>query len=131
MSISDPIADMFTRIRNAQAARKVSVDMPASKLKGAIAQVLKDEGFIKDYEIGTEAGKVRLHIELKYFRGRPVIEMIERISKPSRRVYRGKDELPRVLGGLGVVILSTSAGVMTDRAARAAGQGGEIMAYVA
>lgn len=131
MSMSDPIADMLTRVRNAQARNKVSVSMPASKLKASIANVLKEEGFIKDFAVSGEGAKALLNIELKYFQGAPVIETLKRVSRPGLRIYKGKDELPKVMGGLGVAIVSTSQGVMTDRAARAAGQGGEILAYVA
>ncbi len=131
MSMADPIADMLTRIRNAQAAKMISVSMPASKVKKAIAQVLKDEGYVADYSVAEDSGKPSLSLDLKYFQGRPVIELIERVSRPSRRVYRGSKELPQVQGGLGIAIISTSAGLMTDRAARAAGQGGEVLAFVA
>ena len=131
MSMSDPIADMLTRIRNGQAAKKVAVSMPSSKLKQAIAQVLKAEGYISDYSVVTEEGKPTLVVNLKYFEGNPVIAKIQRVSRPGLRVYKGKDELPTVQGGLGIAIVSTSAGVMTERAARAAGQGGEVIAYVA
>jgi len=131
MSMADPIADMLTRIRNAQTAKKVSVGMPSSKVKKAIAQVLKDEGFVADFSVAEDGGKPILSLDLKYFQGRPVIEIIERVSRPSRRVYKGSKELPRVQGGLGIAIISTSAGLMTDRAARAAGQGGEVLAFVA
>jgi len=122
---------MLTRIRNAQAARKATVAMPSSKIKESIGKVLQEEGYIGGLSVAEEQAKRILTIELKYFRGSPVIEMIKRVSKPSRRVYKSKNELPQVLGGLGVAIVSTSAGVMTDRAARAAGHGGEIIAYVA
>ena len=131
MSMSDPIADFLTRIRNGQAARKTQVTMPASKLKRAVAGVLKDEGFISDYNVADDPGKASLTIELKYFQGRPVIEKIQRVSRPGLRVFRGKDELPTVMGGLGVAIVSTSHGVMTDRQARAQGYGGEVMCIVA
>ena len=131
MSMSDPIADMLTRIRNGQAAGKVSVSMPASKLKAAVAAVLKEEGYIKDFASAGEAAEAKLEIELKYFQGVPVIETLKRVSRPGLRIYKSKDELPKVMGGLGVAIVSTSKGVMTDRAARAAGHGGEILAYVA
>ena len=130
MSMSDPIADMFTRIRNAQGARKKSVSMPSSKTKCAIAQVLKDEGYITDYKVDGDAKPV-LAIELKYYQDRPVIDLIQRYSRPGLRQYRGKDELPKVKGGLGIAIVSTSKGLMTDRAARAAGHGGEVICYVA
>lgn len=131
MSMSDPIADMLTRIRNAQMAEKVSVAMPSSQLKVAIAKVLKDEGYIDDFRIGGEAAKPQLEIALKYYAGRPVIEKIERISKPGLRIYRGKEDLPRIMNGLGVAIVSTSRGVMTDRKARASGIGGEVLCVVA
>lgn len=131
MSMSDPIADMFTRIRNAQEAGKAIVSMPASKLKAAIAKVLKDEGYIKDFQHKTTDGKPNLVIELKYFQGAPVIELIKRVSRPGLRIYRGHQSIPRVREGLGIAIVSTSKGLMTDRAARAAGQGGEVIAYVA
>ncbi|OGA16743.1 MAG: 30S ribosomal protein S8 [Betaproteobacteria bacterium RIFCSPLOWO2_02_FULL_66_14] len=131
MSMSDPIADMLTRIRNAQVTGQVEVQMPASSIKAAIAQVLKDEGYIDDFGV-REAGVHReLRIGLKYYAGRPVIERLERISKPGLRVYRGRDDLPRVMNGLGVAILSTSRGVMTDRKARATGLGGEVLCIVA
>ena len=130
MSMQDPIADMFTRIRNGQAGNKVKVSMPDSKLKVAFARVLKEEGYIKDYAVQDVAGKSDLTIVLKYYNGKPVISSIKRASRPSRRIYKGKEELPKVLDGLGIAIVSTSKGVMTDRAARAAGQGGEILAYV-
>ena len=131
MSMSDPIADMLTRIRNAQMAEKVSVAMPSSSLKVAIAKVLKDEGYIDDFRIAGEAVKPQLEIALKYYAGRPVIEKIERISKPGLRIYKGKEDLPRVMNGLGVAIVSTSKGVMTDRKARASGIGGEVLCVVA
>ena len=128
--MTDPIADMLTRIRNALAAEKASVMMPASKLKSAVANVLKDEGYIKDYAVSDRDGKPVLTIELKYYQGRPVIESVERVSRPGLRIFKGKDELPKVMGGLGIAIVSTSAGVMTDRAARKAGHGGEVLCYV-
>jgi len=131
MSMSDPIADMLTRIRNAQMVEKSVVSMPASKLKTAIAQVLKDEGYIDGFKIKTEDGKSELEIALKYYAGRPVIERIERVSKPGLRVYRGRDALPQVMNGLGVAIVTTPRGVMTDRKARAQGVGGEVLCYVA
>ena len=131
MSMSDPIADMLTRIRNAQMAEKVSVAMPSSSLKVAIAKVLKDEGYIDDFRVAGEAVKPQLEIALKYYAGRPVIEKIERISKPGLRIYKGKEDLPRIMNGLGVAIVSTSKGVMTDRKARASGIGGEILCVVA
>ena len=131
MSMSDPIADMLTRIRNAQSTNKASVTMPASKLKGAIAGVLKDEGYIDDFAVRDNEGKPLLDISLKYYAGRPVIEKIERVSRPGLRVYRGNDNIPQVMNGLGVAIVSTSKGVMTDRKARAAGIGGEVLCVVA
>ena len=131
MSMSDPIADMLTRIRNAQATNKVVVSMPNSKVKVGIAGVLKDEGYITDFRVDENNGKPNLEVTLKYFEGRGVIESIKRASRPGLRIYRGKDELPRVLDGLGIVIVSTSRGFMTDAAARAAGHGGELICYVA
>ena len=131
MSMSDPIADMLTRIRNGQSANKKSVTMPASKLKQSIAKVLKDEGYILGFSTGEVDGHPSLKVDLKYFDGKPVIEEIQRVSKPGLRVYKSKDELPKVLGGLGVAIVSTSSGVMTDRAARKAGMGGEVLCVVA
>lgn len=130
MSMTDPIADMLTRIRNAHGAEKAKVAMPASTKKQALAQVLKDEGYIADFTVQAIDGKPVLEIDLKYYAGRPVIERIERVSMPGLRVYRGKDDLPKVSGGLGVAILSTSKGVMTDRAARQAGVGGEVLCIV-
>ena len=131
MSMTDPIADMFTRIRNAQATAKATVSMPASKVKVAIVKVLKDEGYIADFRTETDGGKPTLTIGLKYYDGRPVIDRIERVSRPGLRIYRGKDELPKVLGGMGTVIVSTPKGVMTDKQARAIGQGGEVLCIVA
>jgi len=131
MSMSDPIADMLTRIRNAQMVEKVTVAMPASKVKQAIAQVLKDEGYIDDFLVNSEGGKATLEITLKYYAGRPVIERIERVSRPGLRVYRGSKSIPQVMNGLGVAIVTTPRGVMTDRKARAAGVGGEVLCYVA
>jgi small subunit ribosomal protein S8 len=131
MSMTDPIADMLTRIRNAQNAAKTQVIMPSSKLKIAIAEVLKSEGYITDFTVTELDGKPELSIILKYFESKPVIEKIQRISRPGLRVFKGSDELPKVLGGLGVAIISTSRGVMTDRAARAAGHGGEVLCTVA
>ncbi|WP_341502830.1 30S ribosomal protein S8 [Gallaecimonas sp. GXIMD4217] len=130
MSMQDPIADMLTRIRNGQEARKVAVVMPSSKLKVAIAKTLKEEGFIADYNVSGDV-KPELEVTLKYFEGKPVVESIQRVSRPGLRIYKKKDELPKVMGGLGVAIVSTSKGVMTDRAARKAGMGGEIICYVA
>ena len=132
MCMTDPIADMLTRIRNAQTAAKTQVTMPASKLKAAVAQVLRDEGYITDFTVApTAPGKAELTVILKYFEGRPVIERIDRISKPGRRVFRGKGNLPRVINGLGVAIVSTPKGLISDRAARAAGHGGEVLCVVA
>lgn len=131
MSMSDPIADMFTRIRNAQGVEKISVSMPSSKLKVAIAQVLKDEGYIEGYAVKAEGVKSELEVQLKYYAGRPVIERLERVSRPGLRIYKGRHVLPQVLNGLGVAIVTTSRGVMTDRRARATGVGGEVIAYVA
>jgi small subunit ribosomal protein S8 len=131
MSMSDPIADMLTRIRNAQVVQKTAVNMPSSKVKVAIANVLKDEGYIEDFAVSTEGGKSELNIGLKYYVGRPVIERIERVSRPGLRIYKGKDEIPQVMNGLGVAIISTPKGVMTDRKARATGVGGEVICYVA
>ena len=130
MSMSDPISDMLTRIRNGQKARKVAVSMPASKQKEAIAKVLADEGYITGYSSEGEGAEKQLSVELKYFEGVPVIERIERASRPGLRIYRGKDDLPKVLGGLGVAIVSTSAGVMSDRQARQKGIGGEVICIV-
>lgn len=130
MSMTDPIADMLTRIRNGQKARKVSVSMPASTAKIAVARVLKNEGYITDFSEDGEGAQKTLSVELKYFEGSPVIESIQRASKPGLRIYRGKDELPKVLGGLGVAIVSTSAGVMSDRQAREKGIGGEVLCIV-
>ena len=131
MSMSDPIADMLTRIRNAQLTNKVMVSMPNSKVKVGIASVLKEEGYITDVRVDENNGKPNLEVTLKYFEGRGVIDSLKRASRPSLRVYRHKDELPRVLDGLGIAIISTSRGFMTDVAARAAGHGGEIICYVA
>lgn len=129
MSMSDPVADMLTRIRNGLQAKKVSVSMPASKAKAAIAEVLKDEGYIVSYTVSSDT-KPEMNVELKYFQGTAVIEQIKRVSKPGLRIYRANDDLPNVNNGLGVAIVSTSAGMMTDRAARAAGRGGEIICTV-
>jgi small subunit ribosomal protein S8 len=130
MSMSDPIADMLTRIRNAQAMEKVVVHMPSSKVKLSIAQVLKDEGYIEGFSVKGDS-KPELEIQLKYYAGRPVIEKIERVSKPGLRIYKGAQDLPKVKNGLGVAIVSTSQGVMTDRKARAQGVGGEVLCVVA
>ena len=131
MSMTDPIADMLTRIRNAQQAQKAAVVMPSSKLKVAIATVLKDEGYIDEFAVRENDGKPQLDIALKYYAGRAVIERIDRVSRPGLRVYKGKDDLPQVLNGLGVAIISTPKGVMTDRRARAANVGGEVLCIVA
>lgn len=131
MSMSDPIADMFTRIRNAQRVEKESVVMPSSKLKVAIAGVLKDEGYIDGYEVQDNAGKPQLHVTLKYYAGAPVIERLDRVSRPGLRIYKSSANLPQVMNGLGVAIVTTSRGVMTDRKARQAGVGGEVIGYVA
>ncbi|MFU2048186.1 30S ribosomal protein S8 [Avibacterium gallinarum] len=130
MSMQDPIADMLTRIRNGQAANKIVINMPSSKLKVAIANVLAAEGYIENVKI-LEGAKPELEITLKYFQGKPVVESIQRVSRPGLRIYKRKDELPKVMGGLGVAVISTSKGVMTDRAARQAGLGGEVICYVA
>lgn len=130
MSMTDPIADMLTRIRNAQQNGVASVSMPASKLKAAIAGVLKDEGYIGDCTVKQEGSKSIMTIALKYFEGKPVISILKRASRPGLRIYEGRDDLPKVMGGLGVAIVSTSAGVMTDRAARAGGHGGEVICLV-
>ncbi|MCL4748363.1 MAG: 30S ribosomal protein S8 [Burkholderiaceae bacterium] len=131
MSMSDPVADMFTRIRNGQRVEKSSVTMPLSKLKLAIAQVLKDEGYIEGFAVSGESDKPQLQVDLKYYAGRPVIERIERVSRPGLRIYKGRHALPQVMNGLGVAIVTTSRGVMTDRRARADGVGGEVLGYVA
>lgn len=130
MSMQDPIADMLTRIRNGQVANKIEVTMPSSKLKLAIAKVLKNEGYISDFT-ATEGSKSELTITLKYYNGKPVVDSIKRISRPGLRIYKNKHNLPVVMGGLGIAVVSTSQGVMTDRAARQAGLGGEIICYVA
>jgi len=131
MSMTDPIADMLTRIRNAQMTERATVLMPSSKVKIAIAKVLKDEGYIDGFKVAGEEDKPQLEIALRYYAGRPVIEKIERVSKPGLRIYKGKDDIPRVMNGLGIAVVSTSRGVMTDRAARAAGVGGEVLCIVA
>ncbi|SOD40979.1 30S ribosomal protein S8 [Nitrosovibrio sp. Nv4] len=131
MSMSDPIADMLTRIRNAQRSEKASVAMPASKLKAAIAKVLKEEGYVEDFAVHNADGKPVLDISLKYYADRPVIEKIERVSRPGLRIYKASDKLPNVMNGLGVAIVSTSKGVMTERKARASGVGGEVLCIVA
>jgi small subunit ribosomal protein S8 len=131
MSMSDPISDMLTRIRNGQQIGKVAVSMPSSRQKQAIAQLLQDEGYIAGFSVSGETGKPFLNVDLKYFQGKPVIEVIQRVSRPGLRIYKGAKDLPKVRGGLGIAIISTSKGLMTDRAARVAGQGGEVVAYVA
>lgn len=131
MSMSDPIADMLTRIRNAQSAEKSVVSMPSSRLKVSIAEVLKEEGYIDDFAVRSSDAKAVLELNLKYYAGRPVIEKIERISRPGLRIYKGSQDIPRVMNGLGIAIVSTSRGVMTDRKARAAGVGGEVLCTVA
>ncbi|MDR2016764.1 MAG: 30S ribosomal protein S8 [Burkholderiales bacterium] len=131
MSMTDPIADMLTRIRNAQMVERATVEMPSSKVKAAIAKVLKDEGYIEDFRVTGESIKPVLEIALKYYAGRPVIEKIERVSRPGLRIYRGKEDIPPVMNGLGIAVVSTSRGVMTDRKARAAGIGGEVLCIVA
>ena len=131
MSMSDPIADMLTRIRNGQTVDKTEVVMPSSKLKVAIAQVLKDEGYIDGFSVVENNGKAELHVGLKYYAGRPVIERLERVSRPGLRVYKNHQTIPHVMNGLGIAIVSTPKGVMTDRKARAAGLGGEVICYVA
>ncbi len=130
MSMSDPIADMLTRIRNGQSAGKISIKLPSSKLKLAIVKVLKDEGYVTDYKTETMGNSSEITIDLKYYKGTPVIEKVKRISRPGLRIYKSKDELPKVLSGLGIAIVSTSNGVMTDRAARAIGHGGEVICTV-
>jgi len=130
MSMSDPIADMLTRIRNAQATEKATVMVPASKVKRAIAQVLKDEGYIEDFAQRELDGHPVIEIGLKYYAGKPVIEKIERVSRPGLRIYKGREDIPRVMNGLGVAIVSTSKGVMTDRRARETGIGGEVLCVV-
>lgn len=131
MSMSDPIADMFTRIRNAQRVEKESVVMPSSKLKVAIATVLRNEGYIDGFEVKADGSKSELQVRLKYYAGQPVIDRLERVSRPGLRVYKGRDDLPQVMNGLGIAIVTTSKGVMTDRHARASGLGGEVIGYVA
>ena len=131
MSMTDPVADLLTRIRNGKTAGKTQVTLGSSKLKTAIVRVLKDEGYVADFHLDADDGKPTLVIDLKYYDGRPVIDRLERVSRPGLRIYRGKDELPKVLGGMGTVIVSTPQGVMTDRQARAIGQGGEVLCIVA
>jgi len=130
MSMTDPIADFLTRIRNGQRASKPEVAVPSSRIKLALAQVLKDEGYIDDFALASEGSKATLTVRLKYYQGRPVIDRLERVSRPGLRIYKGKDELPRILGGMGVAIISTSSGVMSDREARAGGHGGEVLCIV-
>jgi len=130
MSMSDPIADMLTRIRNAQASEKVAVSMPSSKVKVSIAKVLKDEGYVDNFAVRDVEGKPQLEIALKYYAGKPVIEKIERVSRPGLRIYKGREDIPQVMNGLGVAIVSTSHGVMTDRKARQTGVGGEVLCIV-
>jgi small subunit ribosomal protein S8 len=131
MSMSDPVADMFTRIRNAQRVDKQAVVMPSSKLKVAIAKLLQDEGYIEGFKVDANGGKPLLSVELKYYAGRPVIERIERVSRPGLRVYKGSKAIPQVMNGLGVAIVTTSKGLMTDRKARTSGLGGEVIGYIA
>jgi small subunit ribosomal protein S8 len=131
MSMTDPIADLLTRIRNAQLARKPDVSVSSSKLKTALVKVLKDEGYVAGFQVTVDGAKQTLSIELKYFDGRPVIDRLERVSRPGLRIYRGKAEIPRIQGGLGTAIVSTPKGVMTDKQARAIGQGGEVLCIVA
>ncbi|MBP1152940.1 30S ribosomal protein S8 [Methylocaldum gracile] len=128
--MTDPLADMIIRIRNGQAAGKNEVVMPSSNVKIAVCRVLKDEGYITDYQVSQDAGKASLCVQLKYYKGQPVIEQFERVSKPGRRIYRSKDKLPLILGGLGTAIVSTSKGVMTDKDAREGGHGGEVLCLV-
>lgn len=130
MTMTDPIADMLTRIRNAQRNQKARVVMPASKMKVAIATVLRNEGYIGGFAVDQEGSKSLLTIDLKYYQGKPVISTLKRVSRPGLRIYSGRDEVPKVMGGLGIAVVSTSAGVMTDRAARAAGHGGEVVCFV-
>ena len=131
MSINDPIGDFLTRIRNGQQARKKTITSPASTVRAAIAEVLKDEGYIADYAVAAEGKKKTITVTLKYYQGKPVIDRLQRVSRPGLRIYKAKTDLPKVLGGLGIAIVSTSAGVMTDRAARKAGHGGEVLCIVA
>jgi small subunit ribosomal protein S8 len=130
MSMTDPIADFLTRIRNGQAAGRTQVSLPSSKVKLSLAKVLKDEGYIDDFSTQTDDGKTTLLVQLRYYQGKPVIDRLDRVSRPGLRVYKGKDELPSILGGLGVAIISTSQGVMSDRQARASGHGGEVLCIV-
>ena len=128
--MTDPIADMLTRIRNGQRANKTAVSMPASSLKSSIATVLKDEGYINDFQVEAQGAKPVMNVDLKYYEGKPVIETIKRVSRPGLRIYKGNDDIPNVQNGLGIAIVSTSKGVMTGRAARAAGEGGEVLCFV-
>ena len=130
MSMTDPIADMLTRIRNGQIANKVEVLMPSSKLKSEIARVMKEEGYVEDFHVSTVEGKSVLTVQLRYYQGKPVIEQVKRVSRPGLRIFKGQDDLPKVNNGLGIAIVSTSKGVMTDRAARAAGEGGEVICTI-
>ena len=130
MSMTDPIADFLTRIRNGQLSGKVEIAAPASRIKLALAKVLKEEGYIEDFAVDGDSGKPTVKVRLKYYQGRPVIDRLERVSRPGLRVYKAKDELPKILGGMGVAIISTSKGVMTDREARASGHGGEVLCIV-
>lgn len=130
MSMTDPIADMLTRIRNGQIANKVEVSMPSSKLKSEIARVMKEEGYVEDFSVSTIEGKSVLTVQLRYYQGKPVIEQVKRVSRPGLRIFKGQDDLPKVNNGLGIAIVSTSKGVMTDRAARAAGEGGEVICTI-
>jgi len=130
MSMTDPIADMLTRIRNGQIANKVEVSMPASKLKSEIARVMKEEGYVEDFHVSTVEGKSVLTVQLRYYQGKPVIEQVKRVSRPGLRIFKGQGDLPKVNNGLGIAIVSTSKGVMTDRAARAAGEGGEVICTI-
>ena len=129
--MTDPVADMLTRIRNAQMTGKAEVSIPGSKLKLALANALKEEGYINDVSVTMDGGKATLSVRLKYYRGKPVISMVKRVSRPGIRIYKGKDDLPKIMGGLGVALISTSSGIMSDRAARKAGVGGEVLCYVA
>lgn len=131
MSMSDPIADMLTRIRNGQLAGHAKVSMPSSKMKASLAKLLADEGFIASFEVKNDNGKSELTLDLKYYQGKPVIETLKRVSRPGLRIYKNKDELPKVIGGLGVAVISTSKGIMSDRDARKMGVGGEVVCYVA
>lgn len=129
--MTDPIADMLTRIRNAQMTGKAEVSIPGSKLKLALAKALKEEGYINDVSVAMDGNKATLNVRLRYYQGKPVISMVKRVSRPGIRIYKGKDALPKILGGLGVAMISTSQGIMSDRAARKAGVGGEVLCYLA